>query len=177
MRGLTRASLDNLSLSPTLGVALALGVAFVATGCGAGDAPTSPIHASKPTSASAKRGATKASAADLASARRLGRQACAGMTPLEAARHFQRPARRAGVKASFARFVAEPTPSTFNSPGYARLVGALYASTVPAEQRGAAAAGCAEELAADGEGGEATSGRTGQTAPPSQGGAHQKGSN
>jgi len=110
-------------------------------------------------------------------ARAEGRSACQGMTPLEAARHFKAGARRAGVTKRFAELVTEPTPEVEASSGYPRLVGALYATTVPEKGRAEAAAGCAEELAADGEGGGVSSERTGQTASPSQGGAQQKGSN
>ncbi len=81
-------------------------------------------------------------------ARAAGREACAGMTPLEAARRFQAAARRAGVKKRFAQLTAQPPPSVAESPGYPRLVGALYATTVPGPARTEAAAGCAEELAA-----------------------------
>jgi hypothetical protein len=99
------------------------------------------------------------------------------MTPLEAARHFEAAARRAGVTKHFSKLVAEPTPEVESSSGYSRLVAAIYATTTPEKGRAAAAAGCAEELAVDGDDGGAPSDRTGQTVPPSQGGADQKGSN
>ena len=99
------------------------------------------------------------------------------MTPREAAKHFRAAAKEAGVRKRFAELVTEPTPGVEASPGYPRLVAALYAMTVSEPERAAAAAGCAEELAVDGEGGEVSSGRMRQTAPPNQGGAHQKGSN
>ena len=99
------------------------------------------------------------------------------MTPLEAARHFEAAALRAGVTKRFAKLATEPTAEVKASTGYPRLAAAIYATTTPEKGRAQAAAGCAEELAADGEGGEAASERAGQTAPTSQGGADQKGSN
>jgi hypothetical protein len=86
----------------------------------------------------------------------LGRRACAGLTPLEAAKRFELPARRAGVEKEFAEFVADPPPQTLESSGYPRLVAAVYAETVPAKQREEAAAGCAEELALSSSGGQAS---------------------
>lgn len=79
-------------------------------------------------------------------AREAGKRACAGMTPPEAAEHFEIPARLAGVDKKFAEFVADPPTSTAGSAGYPRLVAALYATTVPAAEREEAAAGCTEEL-------------------------------
>jgi hypothetical protein len=70
------------------------------------------------------------------------------MTPLEAARHFRGAAREAGAHERFVELVADPTPAVAGSPGYARLVAALYSTTLPPAQRALAAAGCAEELAA-----------------------------
>jgi len=70
------------------------------------------------------------------------------MTPREAADHFVAAARRAGVTKRFAELAADPPPSVAESPGYPRLVGALYAATVPDPRRAEAAAGCAKELAA-----------------------------
>jgi hypothetical protein len=70
------------------------------------------------------------------------------MTPREAAARFAAGARRAGVKKRFAELAADPPPSVAESPGYPRLVGALYASTVPGPRRAEAAAGCVRELAA-----------------------------
>ena len=69
-----------------------------------------------PAPTSAPESQLPAAAAD--AARELGRRACEGMTPLEAANHFELPARAAGVDKKFAKFVAEPPSSTVNSPGY-----------------------------------------------------------
>jgi hypothetical protein len=107
----------------------------------------------------------------------MGRKACQGMTPLDAARHFEAAARRAGVTKRFAELATEPSAKVEASSGYPRLAAAIYATTTPEKSRAAAAAGCAEELAADGEGGGVSSEQTGQTASPSQGDASQKGSN
>lgn len=87
--------------------------------------------------------------------RALGRRACEGMTPLEAARHYERAALRAGASARLVELVTEPPLSTEQSQGYPRLVAAFYATTLPPVQRAAAAAGCAEELAAPARGGKA----------------------
>lgn len=75
--------------------------------------------------------------------------ACSGMTPLEAAQHYEQAARRAGASKRFVELVTEPTPEVESSPGYPRLVGAFYASTLPPKDRAAAAAACAKELAAE----------------------------
>jgi hypothetical protein len=105
---------------------------------------TKPEVQQGPASANSK--ALPATDSDSKAARESGRKACAGMTALEAAKHFAVPARLAGTDKQFAELVAEPSPSTESSPGYPRLVAALYATTVPAVQREQAAAGCAEEL-------------------------------
>jgi hypothetical protein len=81
-------------------------------------------------------------------ARQAGREACEGLAPIDAARRFRSSARRAGVTKRFAALVSEPTPEVEASPGYPRLVASLYATTLPGRVRAAAAAGCAEELAA-----------------------------
>jgi hypothetical protein len=75
--------------------------------------------------------------------------ACGGMTPLEAARHYEEAARQAGASRRFIELVTEPTRAVEASPGYRRLVGAFYASTLPPDKRAAAAAACAKELAAE----------------------------
>ena len=75
--------------------------------------------------------------------------ACGGMTPLEAAQHFEEAAREAGASRRFIELVTEPTPDVEASPAYPRLVGAFYASTLPPAERAAAAAACAKELAAE----------------------------
>jgi hypothetical protein len=80
-------------------------------------------------------------------AREVGREACRGASPLEIARRYEAPATDANVRKSFAKLVAHPTAALQKSPGYPRLVAALYASTVPVARRALAAAGCAEELA------------------------------
>jgi hypothetical protein len=80
-------------------------------------------------------------------ARLLGRRACAGATPIEVARRYELPAEGAGFGKELAAYIANPPASTKSSTGFPRLVAALYASTVSAAQRSAAAAGCAEELA------------------------------
>jgi hypothetical protein len=82
------------------------------------------------------------------SARALGRAACRGLTPSEAAVRYRRAARKAGVTLHFAELVVHPSAATRRSPGYPRLVASLYATTVPEAQRVGAAAGCAEELLA-----------------------------
>src|SRR6476660_7746951 len=74
---------------------------------------------------------------------------CAGMTPIEVAQHYEEAAREAGASRRFIELVTEPTPAVESSPGYARLVAAFYASTLPPDKRAAAAAACAKELAAE----------------------------
>ncbi|MFL5872180.1 MAG: hypothetical protein ACJ75T_01720 [Solirubrobacterales bacterium] len=74
---------------------------------------------------------------------------CRDMTPIEAARHYKGAARHAGASKRFLELVTEPTPAVESSPGYPRLVGAFYASTLPPKKRAAAAAACARELAAE----------------------------
>jgi hypothetical protein len=81
------------------------------------------------------------------SVREAGREACRGASPLEIARRYEASATDAQVRKRFAELVAHPTAALEKSPGYPRLVAALYASTVPVAQRAQAAAGCAEELA------------------------------
>jgi hypothetical protein len=70
------------------------------------------------------------------------------MTPLEAAHRFRSGAENAGAHARFLELVTEPTSTVEHSPGYPRLVAALYATSRPPSQRALAAAGCAQELAA-----------------------------
>jgi hypothetical protein len=114
----------------TLGASLAalLLIAFVAGGCGSA-------------------GSTGSSTAAKES---VG--PCGGMTPREAARQFEAPARRAGVSAQFATSVVHPSAAVESSPGYPRLVASLYAVTLPVSKRPAAAAACAKELASSKEG-------------------------
>jgi hypothetical protein len=154
-----------------LGVAL-LVAALGLLGCGSGGGTTDAGATGAPTSEPASEQLPPA-----AGARRAGQRACAGMTPLEAARHFEGPARKAGVKVNFAKFVAQPPSSTINSPGYPRLVAAIYASTLPPKQRAEAAAGCAERLALSSSGGQGSSKRATQEGLPSAGGTNKKGSN
>lgn len=117
-------------------------VAVAAEGCGNGDETT---QAAPRSQAEVVAGGDHP---DDASAREEGRRACEGMDPLEAARHYVKAARRAGVRKRFAELVTEPPPKVEASPGYPQLVAALYATTVPGPRRAEAAAGCAEELAA-----------------------------
>jgi hypothetical protein len=110
-------------------------------------------------------------------AREAGRRACHGQTPIEVAHRYRAIAHQSGARRRFAAFVVDPTPEIAESPGYPRLVAALYATTVSASQREQAAAGCAEELAAASHGGEAQSKRTGQEELPGRGSQMQKGRN
>jgi hypothetical protein len=75
--------------------------------------------------------------------------ACGGMTPLEAALYYEGQASETGASKRFIELVTEPTPAVEASPGYPRLVGAFYASTLPPARRAAAAAACTKELAAE----------------------------
>ena len=155
---------------------LASGLALA--GCGGGDdGTTSTVARTTPSAEGHTASAAGISAPEAAAARAAGRKACQGMTPLQAARHFEAAARQAGVTKRFAKLATEPSAKVESSSGYPRLAAAIYATTTPEKSRAQAAAGCAEELAVNGEDGEATSERTGQTAPPSQGGADPKGSN
>lgn len=120
-------------------------VVCVAAGCGGNDgAPSSGAGSS------AMSPSTQPSSPAAGGAREAGREACRGMNPLEAALHFEDAAREAGATERFIELVTEPAPTVERSPGYPRLVGAFYSTTLPPAQRGAAAAGCAEELAARG---------------------------
>ena len=92
----------------------------------------------------------------------IGRRVCKGMTALEVAEKFKAKARHAGAQKRFLELVTEPTPAVEASSGYPQLVAAFYATTLPESERAPAAAGCAAELAASREGGEASSDRTGQ---------------
>jgi hypothetical protein len=92
------------------------------------------------------------------------------------AQRYRAIARRPGERRQFAALVVDPTPAIEESPGYPRLVAALYATTVPAPGREQAAAGCAEELAAASHGGKAPSSRMGQEELPGKGSQEQKGS-
>jgi hypothetical protein len=158
--------------------ALAVGLlllSFASVGCGGGTETTSTAPVA---SGSGETDQTVAlPAAEAADARKAGQQACDGMTPLEAAKHFEEPARRAGVDKDFAKFVAEPSAATVNSPGYPRLVAATYASTLPVKQRPEAAAGCAESLASRSSGGQGSSKRATRQGPSATGGPEEKGSN
>ena len=98
-----------------------------------------------------------------------------GMTPVEAARHYSASARRAGVRKDFAKLVTEPTTKVESSSGYPRLVAALYATTVRRRAAQQPLPVAPKSLPPTGRAERATSERTGQTAPLSQGGAHQKG--
>jgi hypothetical protein len=121
-------------------VVISLALAVLVTGGGGCGSQTTTTTATKPPAAEP-------------SARIAGKRACTGLTPLQAARRFQQPARRAGVKRHFATLVADPSPRIASSSGYPRLVASLYATTIAGPKRAAAAAGCAEELAASTRGG------------------------
>jgi len=118
--------------------------AVACVGCG-GSSETDPVPGSK---AESRRQTAPLGSGANGDAREKGRQACRGMTPREAANHFEAAARRAGVNKRFAKLVTEPTPEVEASSGYPRLAAALYAMTTPEKDRAAAASGCAEELAA-----------------------------
>src|SRR6476659_7079510 len=111
------------------------------TGCGSDEGQTTSTIASTHPSSS-----TSAKLADSGGARAAGRRACEGMTPLEAARHYEAAARRAGVTKRFAKLATEPTSEVEASSGYPRLAAAIYATTTPEKGRASAAAGCAEVL-------------------------------
>lgn len=159
----------------TICMAFAVTSVLVIAGCGAGRDGTIPTISRAPQAEQPADEEPEPAEAH-AAARAMGRKACEGMSPLQAARHYEAAARRAGVTKRFARLAAEPTAKVESSSGYPRLVAALYAMTTPEKGRAQAAAGCAEELAVNGEDGEASPERAGQTAPTSQGGADQKGS-
>lgn len=125
------------------------------TGCGEGHDVTSSPSTDSSADLPAPAGKSLTGPASAA-----GRRACQGMTPLEAARRYERSARRAGASARFVELVTEPTPATASSPGYPQLVAAFYASSLAPAKRAAAAAGCAEELAAPTRGGKAASDQT-----------------
>jgi hypothetical protein len=156
--------------------ALAFASLLALAGCGAGDGDASSTAARTMPAEQHPAGAAGTANAH-AAARAMGREACEGMTPLEAARRYESAARNAGVTKRFAKLVTEPAPEVEASSGYPRLAAALYATITPEKGRAQAAAGCAEELAVDGEDGEVSSERARQIAPPGQGGAVQKGSN
>lgn len=123
-------------------------------GCGGGGNTSQTASSQPPKHA---RGAKRAT---VSGSRAEGRQACRGLTPIDAARRFRTDAVKAGVRRSFAQRVADPTAAVESSPGYPRLVAALYATTVEPKARAQAAAGCAEMLAAQ-AGGKASSERAG----------------
>jgi len=77
-----------------------------------------------------------------------GRLTCEDKTPLEVAQRLRSIAEHRGPRKRFAEMVVDPTPAIEESPGYPRLVAALYATTLPPPKRAQAAAACAEELAA-----------------------------
>ena len=157
--------------------ALVLASVLALAGCGSGDDGTSSTVAGTTQAEHHSAEAAGAATAHDESARAAGRKACKGMTPLEVARHFEAAARRAGATKRFVQLATEPSAKVESSAGYPRLAAAIYATTTPEKSRAQAAAGCAEELAVNGEDGEAAPERAGQTAPPSQGGADQRGSN
>lgn len=128
---------------------------------GAGQRGSHELHGSdrRTTPATLRGGGTSD---DSQGGRLIGEKACRGMNPLQAARHFRASARAAGAQARFLELVAFPSPRVRASPAYPKLVASLYATTVPARDRAAAAAGCADELAASSPGGGAAPGRAQQ---------------
>jgi hypothetical protein len=126
----------------------------VLAGCGgsAGETTTGPgAAASLETSPSIAHGpVVHPSRAQARAWRAIGRRACHGLLPIEAARQFEQDARSAGTQERFIELVTEPDAAVEQSPGYPRLVAAFYATTLPEPQRVLAAAGCAQELAARG---------------------------
>lgn len=137
----------------------AIFLAGTAGGCGSGDGTASvTAQGSRPATpaalGSSGNGRRQASStvdltgAEEAKAREMGRQDCAGKTPLEVAKAVEASARRAGTTRHFLDLVIHPAPRVAASPAYPQLVAALYVTTLPPQERSAAAAGCAEELAA-----------------------------
>jgi hypothetical protein len=92
------------------------------------------------------------------------------VTTLRVAEKFSVAAHQAGAAKHFIELVVEPSAAVQASPGYPRLVAALYATTLPESERTPAAAGCVEELTAPEEGDKAASGRPRHTRPPMGGG-------
>jgi hypothetical protein len=144
----------NRAQGSSLVALLVLAVAL--SGCGSGGGSSSVATEAAPAShqqaTTAKGPDVALSSAATKAARAAGRKACSALTPLQAAGRFELPARKAGASKDFASYIAHPPPSTLNSPGFPRLVAALYATTLPAKQRADAAAGCAEELASPSSG-------------------------
>lgn len=135
-------------------VALTLSL-LVLAGCGGGGGSTSVSDGGA--TAASRQGATSRSKPQrpisgrrASAARERGRGDCRGLTPYEAASRFKRAAREAGARKRFLELVTEPAAPVAKSAGYPRLVASLYSITVPPAQQAEAAAGCAEELAADG---------------------------
>jgi len=157
--------------------ALACASLLALAGCGGGDDGTSSTVARTTQAEQRPAEAAAAAYAGDASVRAMGHKACEGMTPLEVARRYEVAAREAGATKRFLELATEPSAKVESSSGYPRLAAAIYATTTPEKGRADAAAGCADELAVNGEDGEASPQRARQTAPPSQGGADQKGSN
>jgi len=134
--------------------ALVLLALLAPMGCGGGGDDTAPSptasESGDPSATTTRGPAAQPSDRQAQAWQAAGRRACRGMDPVEAARHFEAPARRAGAHQRFIALVTEPTADVERSPGYPRLVAAFYATTRPEPQRALAAAGCAEELAAHG---------------------------
>jgi hypothetical protein len=150
----------NRVIAPALFALLLLAVAL--GGCGGTGGTTGTqqkSEAAAPISkqqSDAKQPEAAPSPAAAKAAGETGRKACKGLTPLQAAQRYAPAARNAGVTKAFAAFIADPNPHTVSSPGFPRLVAALYATTLPAGQRASAAAGCAAELASAPDAGQAS---------------------
>lgn len=133
----------------SMGAILALAAVMGFAGCGSGSTgPSDPPRTSTPRLETGGPGLS----AEEAAARDMGRRACDGLEPLQAARQFSDAAKRVGATLRFVAAVANPVPAVRKSPGYPRLVASLYGTTVPTRQAAAAAAGCAEELVAPPQG-------------------------
>lgn len=145
------------ALSPALALFLLLAAAL--GGCGEGGDSTGAATAPASREQAPSQAKPNTAQSPAALAREIGQKACAGMTPLQAAKRYELAARRAGATREFAALVADPPPAVKSSPGFPRLVAALYATTLPARQRADAAAGCVEELASRSSGRQASSDR------------------
>ena len=142
-----------MNRAPGTALAALMLLAATLSGCGGGGDTTGSEAATHTRTSAVGKPKAPLSPAAAKAAEEIGRKACQGLTPLQAAQRYEGPARHAGATKDFAAFVASPPPSTLDSPGFPRLVAALYATTLPANQRADAAAGCAAELATQSSGG------------------------